>query len=212
VHRVNEDPATPEKEIPHGKTKIMVNFWPGTGVDGWLGPFSYAGKPLETQYDWIKYSPLDKGQAPSAAPQASASSTVGILKLEDIIQGSFGFNSGKLSENNGIYSFSADHARDPGFGLVTGDHDLAGRNLLKFEIKGSYKKHGGYARLIAQVYSDKDSDSSPSISLDPVPVTSGWTEVAIDLRSKIGLAKKVQFLLVTDSGSCDVKIKGLRFE
>ncbi|MFC1637485.1 family 16 glycosylhydrolase [Candidatus Margulisiibacteriota bacterium] len=219
VHRVNEDPATPEKEIPHGKTKIMVNFWPGKGVDGWLGPFSYAGKPLEAQYDWIKFSPLDKGQAPSeaqpapaAAPKASATSAAGILKLEDIIQGSFGFNGGKLTENNGSYSFSADHARDPGFGLVTGDHDLAGRNLLKFEIKGSFKKHAGYARFIAQVYSDKDNDSSPSVSLDPVPVGKGWTEVVVDLRSKIGRAKKVQFLLVTDSGSCNVEIRGLRFE
>jgi beta-glucanase (GH16 family) len=36
--------------------RIMVNLWPGTGVDGWLGRFTYPNKPIEAQYDWIRYT------------------------------------------------------------------------------------------------------------------------------------------------------------
>jgi endo-1,3-1,4-beta-glycanase ExoK len=42
--------------LPSHNMKLMVNFWPGIGVDGWLGPFTYTG-PLSAQYDWLKYTP-----------------------------------------------------------------------------------------------------------------------------------------------------------
>lgn len=42
--------------LPTHPQRIMTNFWPGTGVDSWLGPFSYPGRPLTARYDWIKYS------------------------------------------------------------------------------------------------------------------------------------------------------------
>ena len=40
--------------LPTVPGKVMVNLWPGTGVDSWLGPFSYSG-PLNAQYKWIQY-------------------------------------------------------------------------------------------------------------------------------------------------------------
>src|SRR4051812_14279109 len=40
--------------LPSVPGKIMANLWPGIGVDGWLGPFSYSG-PLQASYDWIQY-------------------------------------------------------------------------------------------------------------------------------------------------------------
>jgi endo-1,3-1,4-beta-glycanase ExoK len=43
--------------LPTVPGKIMVNLWPGTGVDGWLGPFSYT-VPLTAKYDWIQYFKL----------------------------------------------------------------------------------------------------------------------------------------------------------
>lgn len=46
---------TADKDIPSTPGKIMMNVWPGVGVDQWLKPFD--GKvPLEAQYDWIQYS------------------------------------------------------------------------------------------------------------------------------------------------------------
>lgn len=48
VHKATEN-------IPSTPGKIMMNVWPGIGVDGWLKPFD--GKvPLEAQYDWFRYS------------------------------------------------------------------------------------------------------------------------------------------------------------
>ena len=40
--------------LPRHNMQIMVNFWPGTGVDEWLGPFNYSA-PLYAEYDYIKF-------------------------------------------------------------------------------------------------------------------------------------------------------------
>lgn len=43
------------KPLPSQPGRIMVNMWAGTGVDDWLGPFSYPGAPIYAKYDWIQY-------------------------------------------------------------------------------------------------------------------------------------------------------------
>ena len=40
--------------LPRHNMQIMVNFWPGTGVDDWLGEFHYSA-PLYAEYDYIKF-------------------------------------------------------------------------------------------------------------------------------------------------------------
>lgn len=40
--------------LPRHNMQIMVNFWPGTGVDDWLGEFHYTA-PLYAEYDYIKF-------------------------------------------------------------------------------------------------------------------------------------------------------------
>ena len=40
--------------LPRHNMQIMVNFWPGTGVDDWLGHFDYSA-PLYAEYDYIKF-------------------------------------------------------------------------------------------------------------------------------------------------------------
>jgi beta-glucanase (GH16 family) len=42
--------------MPSHPMQIMANLWPGTGVDSWLGAFSYSG-PLYATYDYFKYTP-----------------------------------------------------------------------------------------------------------------------------------------------------------
>jgi beta-glucanase (GH16 family) len=41
--------------LPTVPGKIMLNLWPGIGVDSWLGPLAYLG-PLNAQVDRIQYS------------------------------------------------------------------------------------------------------------------------------------------------------------
>jgi endo-1,3-1,4-beta-glycanase ExoK len=42
--------------IPTTPGRIMMSLWLGTGVDDWLGPFTYT-TPIYAYYDWIKYTP-----------------------------------------------------------------------------------------------------------------------------------------------------------
>jgi beta-glucanase (GH16 family) len=45
--------------LPSHPARIMMNLWPGTGVDAWLNPFVYSG-PLTAQYDRVSYqAPYD---------------------------------------------------------------------------------------------------------------------------------------------------------
>ena len=52
---------TATNNIPSTPGKIMMNVWPGIGVDDWLKP--YNGKtPLVGQYDWMSFTAVDYGQ------------------------------------------------------------------------------------------------------------------------------------------------------
>lgn len=46
------------KKMPNHPMQVMVNLWPGIGVDAWLGPFNYT-QPLYASYNYIKYTPKD---------------------------------------------------------------------------------------------------------------------------------------------------------
>jgi endo-1,3-1,4-beta-glycanase ExoK len=77
--------------LPYRPGRIMVNFWPGTGVDGWLMPFTYTGQPLSAQYDWVRYSTLEAAERAanrSAAPaQAAAAPRHPLLTYPDPLIG-----------------------------------------------------------------------------------------------------------------------------
>ena len=210
-------PTNLPESSSEGKTKIMVNFWNGIGVDGWLGPFSYHG-PIQAQYDWIKYSPLDTNAAPAPkpAPSQGASAPAPTAPANAILvassdKGHPTWNGGSASVSNGEYTFKADGARDPGMTILLNNVDVKGKKALKFEIKGKTEQLGGYARFIAQIYKPGDSDSSPSLSLDPVDVSSDFKTVTFDLE---GISKiwKIQYMLVTDAGNVNVVIRNQRFE
>ncbi len=46
------------ENIPTTPGKIMLNAWPGIGVDEWLKPYNGA-TPLVAQYDWINWKKVD---------------------------------------------------------------------------------------------------------------------------------------------------------
>lgn len=43
------------ENIPDTPGRIMMNVWPGIGVDSWLNPFNGV-TPLTAQYDWAAYT------------------------------------------------------------------------------------------------------------------------------------------------------------
>lgn len=44
---------TATENIPSTPGKVMMNVWPGTGVDAWLNPFD-GNVPLTAEYDWFR--------------------------------------------------------------------------------------------------------------------------------------------------------------
>ena len=52
VHTENGSRGT----LPSRTMKMMMNLWAGSGVDSWIGPFTYTG-PLYEQINWMKYTP-----------------------------------------------------------------------------------------------------------------------------------------------------------
>ena len=46
------------EDFPVTKQKIMMNAWPGKGVDEWLSPFDDLDLPLTAEYKSIKYTPF----------------------------------------------------------------------------------------------------------------------------------------------------------
>ena len=116
-----------------------------------------------------------------------------------------------IDKNGDVFEFTADHAKDAGGGIFCGSTDLKGNNTLEFEIKGKITRHGDYARLVIQVYSDEADEYAPSVMLDPVPLTGKYSIVKVNLQGEVKKVQKVQFVLVTDNASCNVQIKGMRF-
>ena len=232
--------ATPsEAPIPSGTTKIMVNLWAGIerrDILDWLGRFNYSG-PVSAQYDWIKYSTPDRAPAGTSAPKSdeptapaqptqtelpapsspapapsspAPAPSAGAILVGSVAQGASAWPGGILSVNNGDYHFKATAQKDPGFTIDLGRLDVRGKKTLTFEISGSIARLGQYARFVAQVYRPGDGDQ-PSCYLDPVEVAGDHRSVSVDIEG-IGEIWKIQYMLVTDKGSCDVMIKDQRIE
>lgn len=51
---------TATENIPQTPQKIMMNLWPGIGVDEWTGKFNDGDTPVVAQYNWVKYTPLEQ--------------------------------------------------------------------------------------------------------------------------------------------------------
>lgn len=49
---------TATENIPVTPGKVMMNVWPGTGVDEWLNPFD-GNVPLTAEYDWFRITQYD---------------------------------------------------------------------------------------------------------------------------------------------------------
>ncbi|MFA9458165.1 glycoside hydrolase family 16 protein [Halalkalibacter sp. AB-rgal2] len=62
VHTVTEN-------IPQTPQKIMMNLWPGVGVDEWTGVFDGDATPTHSYYEWVRYTPLSELPDPPVTPE-----------------------------------------------------------------------------------------------------------------------------------------------
>jgi hypothetical protein len=224
VHSVTTD-------IPSQPGQLMTNIWSGMPtVDGWLG--HYSPGQFTATYDAVRFAPLSAPRQPVPPPPAPAPTVVpstpvpptaapavaptGPLMIRDLQANFFAFGGGHAErrEEGGatIYTLTADHVSDPGLGIGTGNAALGGRRHLTFDLRGSVTRHGQYARLVAQVYRDTDSEGVPTVLRDPLTVTDQWVPVTIDLNDQFSQVQKVQLILVTDNGSCRLEFRNMRFE
>lgn len=51
---------TAAENLPSTPSKIMMNVWPGTGVDGWLNAFD-GTVPLTAEYKSVDFTPAEEG-------------------------------------------------------------------------------------------------------------------------------------------------------
>lgn len=120
----------------------------------------------------------------------------------------------KISESQ--YRFTAQSENDPGVMMFPRElglpsPSLRGKQFLKFEARGWIKKEGVYAHLLVQVYDAKDGSSNPSVSRQ-FEVSEYFRPVTIPLDGKINELQKLQFMLITDKGSCEIYVRHPRFE
>ena len=104
--------------------------------------------------------------------------------------------------------------RDPGFAIMPAEFGLDGDVIrdvqtMTFEIKGTISGDPN-ARLVVQVYNSRDDVSAPSIETELHP-TSGYQAVTVQLDGKIEHLQKIQFILASETGSCDIQIRNIRF-
>ena len=66
---------TATENLPVTPGKIMMNAWPGIGVDDWLAPYD-GQTPLIAYYDWVTYNLIIKGEEiVETSPQTTVEST-----------------------------------------------------------------------------------------------------------------------------------------
>ncbi|NLL05646.1 MAG: family 16 glycosylhydrolase [Clostridiaceae bacterium] len=119
---------TGTRNIPQTPGKIMMNLWPGIGVDEWLG--SYDGKtPLTAEYKYIKYYP---DGVPSNNTPAPSNTIVGDLNDDGEVN-SLDFGSLRLYLLGTINDFPAKD--DLKAGDLNGDGEI---NSLDFGFMRRY--------------------------------------------------------------------------
>lgn len=55
-----EEVYTATENLPVTKSKIMMNAWCGTGVDGWLKAFDDSKMPLTAEYESVSFTAFDE--------------------------------------------------------------------------------------------------------------------------------------------------------
>ena len=153
---------TATRNIPKNPGKIMMNLWPGIGVDAWLG--RYDGKnPLYAYYDWVRYTPgsgnrVVNGEFDSGLNNWYTWVDTGVSASCSVVTngGLSGTNSARYNITNGGNNASRVQLGQTGVGTISGT-----RYTLTFRAKASANRSitvameqngGSYTRYMERTF------------------------------------------------------------
>ena len=73
-------------DVPVTPGKIMMNVWPGTGVDSWLQPYNGV-TPLTGYYDWAVYDAPGSGEQTTTQSVTEATTTTAAAQDGYVVAG-----------------------------------------------------------------------------------------------------------------------------
>lgn len=187
--------------LPSHDGRIIMNLWPGKGVDKWLGP--YDGRPNSASYDWLKYTSFtnnadvdrQKPEASSAVaePLKKTSNKVPLTGLKAV---PFNGASGRRTADAAEFSGSA---YDDGMVLFE-DKELEGNFMFSWIFKEGTNKDGPFKI----VFIDSNGQNTGETVVEPdankdqsIEIPKGTTKVNI-MASGSPVAVKLSGFSVSD--------------
>jgi len=161
--------------------------------------------------------------ASGTAKPAKPSKPAGAVMISDLNGSMHDWNGGMASYSSGIWTFSANSSKDPGFHIdnpgKNGPVILEGKKALKFSLKGKLVRERSFVVLTVQVFGEPVKRSiwqvaSNSINVElriPQANENAYADYSLDLSSLKNVTK-VLVMLATDQGSCSLQLKDLRIE
>ncbi|WP_028246681.1 beta-glucanase [Pseudobutyrivibrio ruminis] len=137
---------TATSNIPDTPGKIMMNVWPGTGVDNWLKP--YDGRTnISAYYDWASYDAPVSGSGSSQSSNNQSSNNQPSYNPAPQ-NPSTGNTSSAMFDSSKAYkiiNYGSTHSLD-----VQGNRNANGTNVLQYPFRGNanqkwyFVKEGDY--------------------------------------------------------------------
>lgn len=148
---------TATKDIPNTPGKIMMNVWPGRGVDEWLKP--YNGRTgLTAYYDWASYD------APSNSAGNTNTNTNNNNTNTNTNNNTNAQNSGSLFDSSKSYkliNFNSCLSLDVAYGQKTN-----GANILQYNYNGYANQQWTIEKLSNGYYIIKSKASGKVLSIE----------------------------------------------
>ena len=199
---------TATDNIPKTPGKIMMNTWPGTGVDGWLN--HYDGKtPLTARYQWVTYKKSDsqgqqgddpQGQTPSGITDYGTPMNAGATAVADFRKGSTPLFFASDGWTNGdpfnCWWYKSNTSLDGGCLSLTIDGDKGGKGMYSGAEYRTTDFYGfGYYETSMQAIKNDGVVSSFFTYTGPSD-NNPWDEIDIEILGKD--TRKAQFNYYTN--------------
>ena len=192
---------TATNNIPTTPGRIMMNAWPGTGVDEWLKPYN-GRTPLVAQYDWINYKKVDGGSSNNTTNNNTSNNTTANNTNNNSNTGGTPVGSGFTIEAENFTYMSGVEAAGGCVGYIDpGD-------WMSYEINvanaGTYSVAFHVASALGSSFRlEKDAGKQVLATVD-VPNTGSWGTYKVVYKDVYLTAGKNNIAIATDRGGFNI--------